>query len=118
TILLNTLGFAPSGTGRCIPDLTNVHILFAVSTNVDRSPNGGTVLLDNIQFTPVPARQITDPKALSLSVSGQTFGVLPAQRLPIPTDQVNRNLATVRDAAMTIVALFKRGQSQDIVNAL
>ena len=46
TIPLNSLS--------CAPDLSNTHILFAVATNDIHSPNGATVLLDNIRFEPVP----------------------------------------------------------------
>ena len=57
--------------GTCPHDLSNTHVLFTVATNAANAPNGGTVLLDNIHFKPIPARQTTDPKALSLPLSTQ-----------------------------------------------
>ena len=102
----------------CVPDLTNVNLLFAVATNRYASRSGGTVLLDNIQFLPAPGRQSSDPQALSLPVSTETFGALPAQYLPIPPDQVNRGVATVRETALSVIALLRRGQAQDVSNGL
>src|ERR1035437_544846 len=80
TIPLNSL----LNGGHCPPDLSDVHILFTIVTNAANAPNGGTVLLDNIRFTPVPNRQTTDPKALSLPLSTQTFGVVSQQSPPFP----------------------------------
>jgi uncharacterized repeat protein (TIGR01451 family) len=99
-------------------DLTNVHILFSVATTSLALNSGGTLLLDNIVYKPVPARQTTDPTAAGLPVSTQTFGVVAANHLPIPPDQVNRGLASTREAALTVIALLNRGQSADVTNAI
>ena len=50
----------------CVPDLTNVNILFAVQTSDFYAPNGATVLLDNVQFTPAPLRTGQSAETLSL----------------------------------------------------
>ena len=75
----------------CTPDLSDVHILFAIATNDVHAANGATVLLDNIQFAPVPT---SHQQALGFPLGNQTFGVLPQQDAPIPADQVVRNLST------------------------
>ena len=102
----------------CPANLNNTHILFSVGTNGNVAPAGGTVLLDNIQFLPVPARQNNEAKALGFPVSNRTFGVVANERLPIPIDQVNRNLATISNSALTVLALLQRGQPDDVINAL
>ena len=110
---------SPPGTGSpCPPDISNTHLLFTVVTNDSHARAGGTVLLDNVQFLPVPNRQQNDLKALSLPVATETFGVVANQRLPIPPDQVNRNLATVSSASLTALALLQRRQAGDVANAL
>jgi hypothetical protein len=101
---------------QCPVDLTNTHVLFTVATNASMSPNGGTVLLDNIQFTPVPTRQQTDPKALSLPLGNQTFGTV--LQKDVTPDQANRNLAPIYEAAATALALLRRGQPGDVADAL
>ena len=63
-----------SSTLSCTPDLTNVHLLFEVVTNDLHDRSGATVLLDNIQFTPIPTAQAS---AVSFPLANQTFGVLP-----------------------------------------
>jgi hypothetical protein len=106
TIALNSLS--------CSPDLSAVHILFGVATNDEHAPNGATVLLDNVQFNPVPnSRQ----SALGFPLGNQVFGVLPRQNVPIPIDQVLRNLTTIYESALTELALLTRGNSQDLANA-
>jgi hypothetical protein len=101
------------------PDLTRLHILFAVQTNNSNAPNGGTVLLDNIRFEPVPTSQ---QSALGFPVSNETFGVVPAIS-PIPcqgqitSDQLSRNLATAYESAVALQALIKRGTNQDLSSA-
>jgi hypothetical protein len=102
----------------CPPDISNTHVLFTVGTNTNVAPAGGSVLLDNVKFLPVPARQKIDPKALSFPVSNQTFGVVANEHLPIPSDQVNRNLATTSNSALTVLALLQRGEPEDVTNAL
>lgn len=72
------------------------------------------MLLRNVSFTPVPTRQMTDPKALSLPVSYATFGVVPQQNPPIPPDQLNRNPSATYEASITLLALLKHG---DLANA-
>ncbi len=109
----------PLNSLNCQPDLANVHILFTVATDGSNAPNGGTVLLSNIRFEPVPTSQ---QPALGLPLSTQTFGVVPRQisasgRVPIPLDQVLRNLATIYESALTAIALFERGTDQDLINA-
>ena len=100
----------------CPTDLSDTHILFTVATNGSMSPNGGTVLLDNIRFLPVPLRQFSDPKALSLPLGNETFGAVLQNALT--PDQVNRNLAPIYEAAATVLALLKRGRAEDVENAL
>lgn len=102
-------------------DLHSVHLLFTVVTNVNFAPNGGVILLDDIRYDPVPSAQATVP---SLPLSTQTFGVVPLQhprgpasRVPIPPDQVNRNVASVYEASLTALALFARGETGDLSNA-
>ncbi|HEX8354424.1 MAG TPA: VCBS repeat-containing protein [Pyrinomonadaceae bacterium] len=109
TIPLSTLSPAPN--------LSNVHILFSVATNSFNAPGGCTVLLDNIRFTTGPNGP--QERALSLPLAYQTFGVVPRStpsggRVPIPPDQLLRNLATVYGAALTLQALLKRGADADL----
>jgi len=116
SIPIDTL-FPPAGdpTAPCPPDLTSTHLLFTVVTNGAQSLNGGTVLLDNVQFTPVPARQLSNQEALSLPLSNQSFGVVPLLNPPpqvqIPPDQANRNFAAIYESSLAVLALLKRGQS-------
>lgn len=117
TIPLTTTQYPLSGLS-CLPDLSSTNLLFSVAVNDSSAPAGGTVLLDNIQFLPVPNRQQNDLKALSLPVATETFGVVANQRLPIPPDQVNRNLATSSGAALTMLAQLQRRQAGDVANAL
>jgi len=123
TVPINTLVLPPGGLPTtCPPDLTSIHILFTVGTNAGVSPNGGTVLLDNIKFAPVPARQTSSPITLSLPLSTQTFGVVPVENgangSDIPPDQADRNSSAVYESALTALSLFKRGQAGDVTNAL
>ena len=102
----------------CTPDLSNVHILFTVTTNAAFAPNGGTVLIDNLRVMPVPSHHLADLKASSFPLGTQTFGVVHQQNKPIPFDQVNRNVTTIYEAALAIVSLLGRGQPADVTNAL
>lgn len=102
-------------------DLHAVHLLFTVVTNVNFAPNGGVILLDDIRYDPVPSAQQAVP---GLPLSTQTFGVVPLQhpkgpanRVPIPPDQLNRNIASVYEASLTALALFARGRNNDLLNA-
>jgi hypothetical protein len=103
-----------SGSLTCTPDLSNVHILFAVATNDGHAASGATVLIDNIRFTPVPTAH---QSALGFPLGNQTFGVLPQQDAPTPLDQVLRNLMTIYESALTELVLLKRGTQQDLSNA-
>lgn len=103
-----------SGSLSCTPDLSDVHILFAVATNDVHAANGATVLIDNIQFSPVPTAH---QSALGFPLGNQTFGVLPQEDAPIPSDQVLRNLTTIYESALTELALLARGTQQDLSNA-
>ena len=122
TIPLDSLFPPPNSGATCPPDITATHVLFSISTNGAVSPNGGTVLLDNIQFTPAPARQLSDPLALSLPLSTQTFGVVPMLTIPTsgqyPLDQANRGLAAIYEESLTILSLLRRGQPTDVANAM
>lgn len=99
--------------------LTGVHLLFGIASNDANAPNGGTVLLDNIRFTPVPTSETT---ALGLPLANQVFGIehvanALAGNIPIPPDQVNSDLATLYESSLAIIALIDRGQAQDLTNA-
>jgi hypothetical protein len=105
------------------PDMSNVHILFSVSTDGDHSPNGATVLLDNIRFTPTPARatQTALGETLSLPVSNQAFGVVAQPTSPFPPDQANRNFAAIYEASLAIQVLLNQGDTtnaQAVADAL
>jgi len=103
----------------CTPDLSNVHILFAIATNDCYAPRGCTVLFDNIRFDPVPTSQ---QSALGFPLGNQTFGVVPLEApapgpIPFPPDQVLRNLTTIYESALTLKALLARGTAQDLADA-
>ena len=100
-------------SARPIEPHTSLGVLFTVS----RYPNAGTVLLDNIKFTPMPSRMNQDGETLSLPLSTQTFGVVP-QTSSFPPDQVNRNIAAVYESAATLLSFLHRGQQGDVNNAL
>jgi hypothetical protein len=102
------------GSLSCAPDLSNVHVLFSVATNDQHAPNGAEVLLDNVQFIPVPTSR---QAALGFPVANQTFGVVPQQAVPIPSDQVLRSLTTTYEASLTLIALIARGSPQDLATA-
>lgn len=112
-----TISFASLGLSSTA--LANANILFAVAANSIDTPGGGTVLLDNIRFTPTPTAQAT---VLSFPVGNETFGVLPRQtaaagRVPIAPDQVNRNVAPIYEAALTLMVLLDRGTNDDLASA-
>jgi len=114
-----TLSIALDSLGPEPLDLSDVHLLFTVVTNGLNAPNGGTLLLDEIRFTPAP---ISRESALGLPVATQTFGVLPAQaelpgRVKMPPDQTNRNAATVYESALVVLALLDRGTADDRIHA-
>ncbi len=101
----------------CPPDLSNVHILFAITADDIHDSAGATILLDNIHFLPNPSRVSQGSETLSLPLSTQTYGVVP-QLSNYPPDQVNRNVASTYESALTILALLERGAPADLTNAL
>ena len=104
TIPLSTFNVTP---------LAPVNVLFSVETNNQNAPNGGTLLLDNIHFEPVPIKQ---QSALGLPLSTQTFGVVTPQS-SVPIDQANKNIASLYESALTLLALLERDSFTDLVNA-
>ncbi|SRR6266852_5181882 len=85
-------------------------------SNTDRCPSfsTGSYFTHTFRFSPVPTSQRA---ALGLPLSNQTFGVVPQQNKPIPSDQVLRNLTTIYESAITEMALLARGNSQALSNA-
>ncbi len=107
----------------CAPDLAQLHVLFSVATNDQHDPGGATVLLDNIQFTPLPPRaaQGQEGETLSLPLSNQVFGVVSQTASPFPPDQNNRNYAAIYESALTILTFLEQGDAadaQEVSNAL
>ncbi|MFZ1133787.1 MAG: hypothetical protein WAN69_02495 [Candidatus Korobacteraceae bacterium] len=98
----------------CTPDLTSVNLLFAVIAS--NEPNGASILIDNIQFTPAPARMSQGAETFDLPLSTKTFGVVP-QISSVPPDQVNRNVAAIYESALTLLSLLHRAQPDDLNNA-
>jgi hypothetical protein len=122
TISISSLDCQPTLT-IAHPELSNVHVLFSVAVNDTHAPNGATVLLDNIRFTPVPARttQAREGETLSLPQSNQAFGVVAQPSSPFPPDQANRNFAAIYEAALSIQTLINQGDiadSQEVADAL
>jgi hypothetical protein len=101
----------------CTPDLTGVHLLFTIVTNGSEAGAGGTVLIDNIRFTPVPPRTAQGSETLSLPLGTQTFGVVPQTQTPFPPDQANRNIASIYEAALSVLGFLARGTPQDLADA-
>ncbi|WP_089937082.1 hypothetical protein, partial [Candidatus Entotheonella palauensis] len=98
------------------PDSTNVHRLFAVVAAYPEATRRGTILLDNIRYTPAPRSQ---RQALGLPLSTESFGVLPLQALmagetipSAPPDQANRNLAAIYEASLAVLALLERRDAE------
>lgn len=99
--------------------LTDVHLLFGIGTNSTYAPNGGTVLLDNIQFQPAPTSQTT---VLGFPLASQVFGILHTSNalpgsIPIPPDQIDSNLSTIYESSLSVLSLLGRGQTQDLSSA-
>jgi hypothetical protein len=94
--------------------LGQVDTLFTVEANDTITPSGGTVLLDNIRYNPVPVRQATE---LSLPLGNATFGSLISSSPPFPPDQVVRNLSTVYESSLTLLSLLDRGTPADLSGA-
>lgn len=107
SISLAALGLTPA-------ELQNVQKLFSVATNDLNAAAGGTVMLDEIRFDPVPVAQTT---ALGLPVGTETFGVVASPASPIPPDQAVRNLSTTYEASLAIHALLDRGSQEDLAGA-
>ncbi len=99
----------------CTPVLNTANVLFTVTASDITNLNGATILLDNIQFTPVPTRatQTQEGENRSLPLSTQTFGVVPQTSSPFPPDQSNRNIAAIYEAALTIRALLYQDDAPD-----
>ena len=100
--------------------LSNVHVLFTVTTDSIHAPGGGTVLIDNVRYDPVPDRQTGVP---SLPLANQTFGAQyldtpDPEPFPVPPDQGLRSLATIYESAIAIQALHDRFRLEDYGNAL
>jgi len=114
---------APLGANplpHCPPDINHVHILFSIGVDDLHGKNGATVLLDDIQFTPVPVHRAS---VLSFPIGTQTFGVVPLQMadpppIPFPADQVLRNLTITYESAIGLISLLARGKKADIAHAL
>ncbi|MFI5453959.1 MAG: hypothetical protein ACHRXM_00755 [Isosphaerales bacterium] len=96
------------------PDLSSVHILFSVATNNVYAPQGGTLLIDNVRFDPVPTSQAS---SLSFPLSTATFGVLPQSQSPFPLDQVLSNVTTTYETSLTIIDLLDGGTAEDLADA-
>jgi hypothetical protein len=114
TTLLTPLTFEEP----CTPNLTNVRLVFSVFVSGETAPAGAIVLLDNVQFLPAPSRQASASGIPRLPASVQAVGVVANQRLPIPPDQVNQNLATIADSSISCIGLLGTGQPADVVQAL
>ncbi|PZN74311.1 MAG: hypothetical protein DM484_21540 [Candidatus Methylumidiphilus alinenensis] len=96
-----------------LADLASVNVLFTVETDNLDAPNGGILLLDNIHFEPVPTKQ---QSVLGLPLSTQTFGVVTPQT-SVPIDQANKNIASLYESALTLLALLAQDSPTDLVNA-
>jgi len=108
-----------SSFGLSNEELSDVHILFTVAADHERAAKGATVLMDDIRFEPAPKRIAP---VLGLPASYQTFGIVPVSavlpgRVPIPVDQVNRNLSTLYESALAVMSLVNRGNDQDLRSA-
>ncbi|HLE83851.1 MAG TPA: hypothetical protein VJG13_05885 [Thermoanaerobaculia bacterium] len=98
------------------PDLTEVHLLFTVVTNDSHAPAGATVLCDRVRLEPAPTRQ---GGVLGFPLANETFGVAPREteapgRVPIPPDQLLRNVATTYESALVAQTLLARGLTEDL----
>jgi hypothetical protein len=107
--------FDLASLGLTSSNLEDVHYLFTIVSNDANAPSGGTVLLDNIRFEPVPTSQQT---AISFPLANQVYGVVPvssvrAGRIPIPPDQVLPNLTTIYESALAVLALLSTGNRLD-----
>jgi hypothetical protein len=99
--------------------LRDLRVLFTVSTDQSHAAQGGTLLIDNIRFAPAPGAR---RGVLGFPLASESFGILPALkassgRVPIPVDQSTRNVSTVGDSALALIALLDRGSDEDLANA-
>ena len=88
------------------PDLGDVHLLFSIATNDVHAPLGGTVLIDNIRFEPVPGDR---GSSIGFPLANETFGVAYRRtaapgRVPFPLAQVRANIIPPDQAPLTAVA--------------
>lgn len=100
--------------------LADAHILFTVETNDIMAPAGGTVLIDDVRFEPVPTAERSTP---GLPVGTESFGVLPTDselpgRVPVAVDQVVRNLATTYESAIAAQALLAQPSAENTAAAV
>ena len=97
-------------------DLSATNILFTIVTNAANAPAGGTVLVDNLKVDPAPSSLSS---VVGLPVTYQTFGVPQtlsplSTRVPVAPDQQVKNLASVYDAGLLVLALVRRGSAPDL----
>ena len=108
-----------STLGLTSTDLANVHFPFTIVTNDRYASAGGTVLMDNIRFEPLPTSQNS---INSFPIANEVFGVVPVPdvqpgRVPIPPDQVQANLTTIYESSLAVLALLRTSGTQDLVTA-
>lgn len=102
-----------------IASLQDVHVLFTVTTNDVLAIDGGTVLIDNVRFTPTPSGRAN---VVGFPVANETFGVIPSGvarsgRVPIPIDQVIRNLSPIYESSLALEALLDRPTTENLAAA-
>ena len=93
-------------------DLANVHLLFAVATDKFNTTYPSVLLLDNIRFEPIPIIRQNLQNVLGFPVSNQTFGAITSQS-PVPVDVSNRNVASIYESSLTLMAMSERRSSSD-----
>jgi len=98
--------------------LENAHVLFAVAATDWSLPAGGAVLLDNIRFEPPPTNRSC---ALGFPTANEVFGSVPRTavepgRVPIPLDQLLRNVSTTYESALIMEVLRDRRRTVDVEN--
>jgi hypothetical protein len=104
----------PFDTLNCAPNLADVHLLLGVAVNDQTAPVASTILLDAVQFLPVPKVQKT---ALGFPAANQTFGVVPSQTATVPLDQLMRNLSPTYELSLAQLAFLKRRTAKDLIDA-
>ena len=103
-ISLNSLYYP--GTDRpCTPDLTNVHVLFSITALTN-----GTILLDNVQLRR-PFRLRSRTRSACRPEPRPSVWSLTLGRISLP-DEINRNIAAVYEASLSVLTLLHRGQQQ------